>query len=281
MNSMVDAIKKRTSVRSFEDKNLGDQLKTEIRKLVSENPAVPFSSPVRAQFIEIENFDVSKLKKLGTYGVIKGASSFVSATVQKGKYDMLDFGFYFEDLLLRLTALGFGTCHLGGTLDRSEFGKLMNVKENEVIPCISPVGIPADKRHFKDRMLRFMASSAKRKSSEELFFNSEGKQLAGPGLEKMKEILELVRWAPSASNRQPWRVSFDENRAEFHIKRSAIYGKLIEMTIKHDLQMVDIGIAMNHFHHGIKEIFGTEVKWSDDQKHQNPEKSLFVASCTW
>lgn len=281
MNSMVDAIKKRTSVRSFESKNIDENLKSEIKKLVSENRTIPFSSSIRAQFIEIENFDVSKLKKLGTYGIIKGASSYVSAAVQKGKYDMLDFGFYFEDLLLGLTALGLGTCHLGGTLDRSEFGSIMSVKDDEVIPCISPVGIPSDKRHFKDKMLRFMASSAKRKSSGDLFFNSEGKQLTGPVLENMKEILELVRWAPSASNRQPWRVTLCENRAEFHIKRSAVYGKLIEMTIKHDLQMVDIGIAMNHFYHGIKETTGKELKWNDDQKHQSPEKSVFVASCTW
>ena len=65
----------------------------------------------------------------------------------------------------------------------------------------------------------------------------------------MKEALEMVRWAPSAVNKQPWRVVMDGKHAHFYEKKSKGY---VDAT-GWDLQRVDIGIALYHFAYGLDE----------------------------
>ena len=57
----------------------------------------------------------------------------------------------------------------------------------------------------------------------------------------MHALLEAVRLAPSAANKQPWRVVVEGNRAHFFEKRSIGESPL------GDVQKVDMGIALAHF----------------------------------
>ena len=54
--------------------------------------------------------------------------------------------------------------------------------------------------------------------------------------------LEMVRLAPSAVNKQPWRVIVKDGAAHFYCKRSkGVGGGQL------DMQMIDLGIALCHF----------------------------------
>lgn len=67
--------------------------------------------------------------------------------------------------------------------------------------------------------------------------------------DKFAGPLEMARLAPSAVNKQPWRVIVTDNAAHFYLSRSkgfAHEGKL-------DMQMIDIGIALCHFALAAKE----------------------------
>ena len=61
--------------------------------------------------------------------------------------------------------------------------------------------------------------------------------------------LEMVRLAPSAVNKQPWRVVLDKNGAHFYRKRSK--GFVSEAV--GDMQKIDMGIALCHFALAAKE----------------------------
>lgn len=79
---------------------------------------------------------------------------------------------------------------------------------------------------------------------EELFFDGSfdvplTKDIAG----RLAEPLEMVRLAPSAVNKQPWRVVVADNTAHFYLKRSKGFGH----DGKLDMQMIDMGIALFHF----------------------------------
>jgi len=69
---------------------------------------------------------------------------------------------------------------------------------------------------------------------------------------RYREALALVRLAPSASNKQPWRVLYESKKNVFHffLKRSRQY-KI--MGISH-LQDIDLGIAMSHFEMAAREL---------------------------
>ena len=59
-----------------------------------------------------------------------------------------------------------------------------------------------------------------------------------------------MRWAPSASNKQPWRIVRAEDAFHFYVARTRGYGRgslLFRLLKLADLQRVDLGIAMCHF----------------------------------
>ena len=58
--------------------------------------------------------------------------------------------------------------------------------------------------------------------------------------------LEMVRLAPSAKNAQPWRIVKDEDKFHFYEKRDIGIGA-------HDIQRLDVGIALCHFELAAKE----------------------------
>lgn len=47
--------------------------------------------------------------------------------------------------MLYAQSLGIGTVWIGGTMDRAAFEATMELGENEVMPCVSPLGYPAKK----------------------------------------------------------------------------------------------------------------------------------------
>ena len=66
--------------------------------------------------------------------------------------------------------------------------------------------------------------------------------------------LEMVRWAPSAVNKQPWRVVLDGKSGHFYERKSKGY---VDAT-GWDIQKIDLGIALCHFVCGLEE---QGVKW--------------------
>jgi len=54
--------------------------------------------------------------------------------------------------------------------------------------------------------------------------------------------LEMVRLAPSAVNRQPWRIVLDKHAAHFYLLRAKGMGGGVL-----DMQKIDLGIALCHF----------------------------------
>lgn len=53
----------------------------------------------------------------------------------------------------------------------------------------------------------------------------------------------MVRLAPSAVNKQPWRIVVTDHTVNFYLRRSKGFGKEGKL----DMQMIDMGIALCHF----------------------------------
>jgi hypothetical protein len=156
---------------------------------------------------------------------------------------MLDCGYVFERLLLYLEQNGLGTCWLGGTFNRKKLSKNIKLSSGEIIPIISPVGYSNKKSSLSDKMIRTFAKSDSRINFDELFFNENfNNNIKDPDT---REALEMVRLAPSASNKQPWRVLIAANGdAHFFIKRAPNYSG---EKLGYDIQWLDIGISIAHY----------------------------------
>jgi hypothetical protein len=122
-----------------------------------------------------------------------------------------------------------------------------------------------------------MAGSDNRKPFDELFYSkSFTESLSEKEKTTYRFFLEMVQLAPSASNKQPWRVVLMDNVFHFYLKRTPNYNSKL---MQSDLQRVDMGIGIVHF----------ELALSEKQiKHtwivENPgleleELTKYTASC--
>lgn len=254
-------IPQRTSRRSFAQRPLLNEHLEKLQKWIQNPISGPLGTSVQFQLVSKEDPNSTKLK-LGTYGFIQGARNFIVGQVEPSKVSMLDYGFLLEILILRLTDLGLGTCWLGGTFDRSEFGKAVQLKENWVIPAITPLGYPNKNRSLSESLIRAGAGSKRRKNWDELFFDGPTKSpILADHLGRKAQWLELLRIAPSASNNQPWRILVQDSGWQLYLNRKPGYQKTFGRV---DIQMIDMGIAMSHLQL-MAEKDGFEVSWNQEQ----------------
>lgn len=227
-----ELIKIRHSVRSYNDTPISKDIIEKLENYINtvENP---FNEKIRIKLIKKDNY--TKEIKLGTYGVIKGANYFLAAACKNDDLSLIALGYTLEKVILYCTSLGLGTVWLGGTFNKGEFSKAINLNENEILPIVSPVGYEGGRKSFIATL--FGDNSNKRKPYSELFFNKNfNTQLDSSSSNEYFEPLEMLRLAPSALNKQPWRVLKEDNNIHFYLSNTK------------GLTRIDIGIALCHFH---------------------------------
>jgi len=234
-------IKKRNSVRTFEERKLSIEVKEKLLAF-ADNLSNPFGEKV--SFHIIDKSTESNGEKLGTYGVIKGASSFIGASVANTEFGLEALGYEFENLILYATHMGLGTVWLAATFSRDSFASAMGIKEDELFPAVSPVGYPVAKKRLKESVMRKIMKSDQRKPWDTIFFKDN---FLTPLTEKEAGLyavpLEMLRLAPSATNAQPWRIIKEGDILHFYETHNSNASE-DEKSIKR----VDVGIGIGHFH---------------------------------
>ena len=83
-----------------------------------------------------------------------------------------------------------------------------------------------------------------------------------------------MRWAPSAVNKQPWRVIWDGRAAHFYEKKNRGYVSASGW----DLQKIDLGIALCHFSRALAEKGITAAFGINDPGLTAPQDTEYIAS---
>ena len=186
---------------------------------------------------------------VGSYGRVTGASSallFVGAADSAAALAAV--GYTGEALVLEATALGLGTCWIGGMFDGGLARSTAGIDGGEKVYAITPLGTPMQTITTTERLVYGMRKPKPRKPVATIapgMQEREWPSWARPGV-------EAARIAPSAHNRQPWRfraeggaivVSFDGPDTPIVSKR------------------VDCGIAMLHFELAVRAA-GASGSWA-------------------
>ncbi|MCM1349526.1 MAG: hypothetical protein NC338_08955 [Firmicutes bacterium] len=227
MQTEIDnAILERRSVRTFNKEQLIDASKVgELQKAVT-----AVSSPLGGRW-KIQLMDCGEdalAKSPSTYGVIRGATLFLLLWTGSDTVSRISGGYALEQVVLRATHLGLGTCWLGGTFRAKSFGDA-NVEGME-LTIVCPVGVPAQRERLLARAFSAIAGSCKRKPFDELF-----KFANSVARERFAHPLEMMRLAPSSVNSQPWRAIASDSGVDFYRVGSS------------KLNDVDLGIGLCHF----------------------------------
>jgi nitroreductase len=120
------------------------------------------------------------------------------------------------------------------------------------------------------------AGAKNRKKPEELFFDQAiGTPLDLASCGEYAKVLGAVRKAPSASNKQPWRIIRDkENTFHLFMKENSFYNNLLK-DVK--IQNIDMGIAMCHFDLAAKEL-GLDGAWEIKAPSLESENLKYIVS---
>ena len=105
------------------------------------------------------------------------------------------------------------------------------------------VGYPSEKMSIREMMMRKGVKADERKSFEEIVYLNDFEHPLNPDdAGDLFLPLEMVRLAPSAVNKQPWRMLIQNHFVHFYLERSKNFGGG-----KIDMQKIDLGIALCHF----------------------------------
>ncbi|MBI5015336.1 MAG: nitroreductase family protein [Deltaproteobacteria bacterium] len=183
---------------------------------------------------------------VGASGSVRGAPH---CLVMVGAEDAAaEVGYVGEAAVLEATALGLGTCWVGGLFSREKADSLAALGPAERAFAVSPLGRATADNELEERLMSAVARSRSRKPLSVIAPGSgEWPAWARAGV-------EAARLAPSALNRQPWRFSMeggtvlvaaDSDRDTYRIPKR-----------------LDCGIAMLHFELGARGA-GVPGAWRD------------------
>ena len=269
----------RTSVRTYSEELPEGELLGRIQRILSKDRKGPFGNRYSMTLMDMDDEKNLELGKMTSYGMIKGARFYFGGFADGDDRAIIDYGYCFEEVVLELTAEGLGTCWMGGTFSRGFMAKMLSLPEGKVIPGISPFGFPVDKRRPTEKLTRFLAGSKKRKAHNKLFFNQGGGDQLEPVItdelrSPVDEIFEAVRFAPSASNKQPWRIIIQDEYYHFYIDYNKTYNGMMK---GFNIQALDGGIALCHFTKAAEELrFKGKLSYADP-KFENIKWSYLLS----
>lgn len=237
-NDIIATIKARKSVRTYNDKPL-IEADCAALLLMMEAAGNPFGETVHVHIA-----DKSKGEKLGVSGIVRGAQTFLGVSAPLTPLSPLAMGYQFESLLLGATAIGLGTVWLGGSFKRPPFARAMGVGADEWLAAISPVGYEAARKGSAEKIMRSVMKADERELWRDIFTEDGFQvQLTEESAGEYAVPLEMLRWAPSAANGQPWRVVKKDNVFYFYETHKASLSDAEKR-----LKQMDLGIALAHFH---------------------------------
>lgn len=237
---VLNAIEQRKSVRNYDGKRLPDEIVRKLRSFLKDADN-PFGVKVDLRYLDAGEFNLSS-------PFVTGEKAYVAGTIQTVPFAEIAFGYTMESFVLYAQRLGLGTVWLGYITKRESLEKALHKGENQLLPCVVAVGGKADRRSVREILIRKKVKADSRLDFEDIFFASDfssplKENRAGDFLIPLK----MLRLAPSAANRQPWRVVVNGGYAHFYEKKEKNFDRAGV-----DLQKIDLGIAMCHFDLAVK-----------------------------
>ena len=222
----------RRSVRTFEASPVAAEVLEFVQEYINGQPQALPGCECRLVLLE-RRLD----GKVGTYGVVRNAGYFV-AVVHKcntqenvqcadNGLEAVNAGIVGERPVVELTRRGIGTVWLGGTFSRGTVGELVKPAPDERVDAVIAFGNPAERESWTGRLMARMSNARSRKPFDSMFHVKPHSIY--------RDALEMMRLAPSATNRQEWRAVETDSGIDFFTTDANRFAAL------------DLGIGLAHF----------------------------------
>lgn len=219
---LMEAMKQRHSVRSYEDRAIPDGARYELQELLTQ---LNRESGLHMQLVLNEPKAFSGF--LAHYGKFSGVKNYIALVGKKGPELDEACGYYGEKAVLKAQQLGLNTCWVG--LTYSKVKDAFRVENGEKLCCVIALGYGT--AQGTDHPVKPMEALC---------------QADGPVPPWFRQGVEAARLAPTAMNQQKFRFSLKDGVVSAE-PGSGFYTK------------VDLGIAKCHFEIGAG---GADWRWA-------------------
>ena len=252
--TLADAISTRTSIRSYlPDPISPDQIR-QLNKAIAQHNS---RSGLHIQLVCGHPAPFASLSK--SYGMLSGVHSYLLLAGPADDPDLEEkCGYYGELVVLTATAMGLGTCWIGGTYDQRACQDRLTAGDKLV--CVVAVGHSPEERTGREKLIRRIALRGSKNVAELASGLSHAPSWFMSGM-------AAVQRAPSARNRQPYR---------FVKKRD--HSVVVHLTENTSFALVDLGIAKLHFELGAH---GGVWTWGDGGTFRKAAEEKSCGAVIW
>jgi nitroreductase len=231
---MIQAINLRKSIRSYKDESISKEHLQMIKTIINEAKPLHNNIPMKIFLIE----DGEKIKNtskgiVGKYTQV-AAPHYLAFTSETMEGHLENIGFIGEEIVLKLTELGIGTCWVGAAIKEEEFKNIVEVVPNQSYIILVAFGYPTSQ----------LKPVTTRKRLD------KNKVISGTYENQYETIIQSFIAAPSAVNSQPWKLIIENNKFDLYLEnRSFLTKKLLK-----EMNHVDIGICLSHLYNSAIEL---------------------------
>lgn len=231
---MIQAMKLRKSIRNYKDKSVTKEDLQKIKTII--NDVKPLFENIPMESILIE--DGEKIKStfkgfMAKYTKVK-APHYLAFTSETMEGHLENIGFIGEEIVLRLTELGIGTCWLGSAIKQEVFKTLFKVQDKQFYVILIAFGYPVEP----------LTPVTTRKRLD------KSKIVTGACDHQYEPIIQALIDAPSAINSQPWKLSITNNKFDLYLENRNILTKKMLKATNH----IDMGIGLSHLYNSAIEL---------------------------
>lgn len=232
IQNLEQTILNRKSIRTFKNEAVSSEHLVEIEQYLQwQLQDQTFSKTYNIDLIDKQELTADI--KLGTYGIIKGGRYFLilSGKLDDGSKQQL--GYIGEKVVLKIHSLGLGSVWLGGSYNRGDFKKVIDIKDDYQVQLVIPFGVIDNNKHLLGKLAGSISHS-RMPLNKIAFIGSELMDINTLDNDVYQAALKQLQLAPSGANRQPWRVVVIDDTFHFYNTKGLS-------------PQTDLGIGFAHF----------------------------------
>jgi len=151
---ILEAITKRISTRSFSSLTIPTEKQKLMIQYIKQQIKGPFGSIVNFNWVDMNHFSKAEVKKFGSFGIKNRSNFFVVGSVLFSDYNMEDFGYLLEKIVLYATHIDLSSSWLSPFFNHQAFSEIIGIDSTQSIPAIVMIGFPLEKISFSDKTMR-------------------------------------------------------------------------------------------------------------------------------
>lgn len=224
-SNLYQAILSRRSVRRYDAQPLDEGTLAQVREIVDQvEPLVPenrFAAQPRRQ-----QSGANWGALIGGYGHFLSPPHFLVPFVVGERHPLLDLGYRTEQIAVRLSAMGIGSCFVGALHREEVLRARFGLPAGARLAALLVFGRPTQALGGRavNSLLRLATGATSKLAADRLFYRDTFAETVAPP-PKLAPLIEAGRNAPSAVDAQPWRFLWRDGRLFLFVRvRNRRYG---------------------------------------------------------